>query len=139
MISTIKPLIEKVKQYGLKQFLLNGVWLEKESVIEEQDIEGCNVITTIDPNGNKNSFCLRQYCFCTRENYQTMIDCCADEGLDKRICRQMHDVAVKRNSTPILVSQIVVFDFDFDTADSFINCSIDIEKTDYKYINDMDW
>ncbi len=139
MFKVLDTIKERVKQQGVKEFLLGGVWLEKESVIEEQDIEGCKVLTTIDPNGNKNSFCLRQYCFSNTSNYQTLVDCCMDEELDKRICKQMHEVAVKRNSTPILVSQIILFDFDFDMAGSFSNVSANIEKTDYKYINDMDW
>lgn len=135
MFNIINTIANEIKKYGLKEFLLNGVWLKEESVIEEKDICGLKTITTIDPNGNKNSFCLRQYCFNELGNYQTIVDSLADEDLDKRIENELWEVAKKRNSTPILVTQIVVFNFEFDTADSFNTYSLNIEKTDYKYLN----
>ena len=135
MFNIINSINEKVKKYGLEKFLDEVVFLDKESVVEEESVNGLPTITVIHPNKSKTTFCLRQYCFSSTKNYQVMIDGCAMDSIDSDIERQLSEIAFKRNSTPILVSQIIIFDFDIDTAGSFTDYSINIEKTDFKYIS----
>ena len=135
MFNRILDIAKEIKKYCLKEFLLNGIWLKEESVIEEEDICGLKTITTIDPNGNKNTFCLRPYCFNDLDKHQVIIDSLAEEDLDKRIENALWQIAKKRNSTPIIVTQIVKLTFEFDLAESFNTYSLNIEKTDYKYLS----
>ena len=133
MINVVKSITNKVKKYGLERFLNEVICLDKESVIEEESINGLPTITVIHPNKSKTSFCLHQYCFTDSKNYPVMIDSCFNDGIEESIKRQLNTLAFRRNSTPILVTQVMLLSFDIDTAETFTDCTLNIEKTEYKY------